>query len=365
MSERDCEAYLSRVLRADLLASSAYHVPPAAGVIKLDAMENPYDWPEPLLAAWRERLETPGVNRYPDPGAAELQRLLRRFYDIPDSAGLMLGNGSDELIQLLAIAAHAAGGSLLAPEPSFSMYRIIAASLGMPYVGVPLRTPDFSLDADAMLAAIERHSPTLVFLASPNNPTGNRFRDEAVLAVAEAAPGLVVVDEAYAPFADGQLMRLCSERPNVLVLRTLSKMGLAGLRLGSLIGPRPWIGQLDKLRLPYNINTLTQTAAGVALSRPDLYLEQVEQIRLERQRLYGRLRQRSDVQVWPSETNFLLLRIPGRGGDAAAGLRERGVLIKSLHGSEAALKDCLRVTVGREDENNRFLGALDDLLATS
>ena len=365
MTDKGCDAYLRRVLRPDLLSSAAYHVPPATGLIKLDAMENPYGWPPELLEEWRARMSVPTVNRYPDASASALKTLLHRFYGAPADAELLLGNGSDELIQLLAIAVHAAGGSVLAPEPSFSMYRIIAASLGMPYTGVRLRSPDFSLDVEAMLDAIRTHSPSLVFLASPNNPTGNRFPEDAVVAIARAAPGLVVLDEAYAPFADGDLMHLCSDLPNVVVLRTLSKMGLAGVRLGTLIGASAWIGQLDKLRLPYNINVLTQNAVSIALSRPDLYLDQVARIRVERERLREALTRREGVQVFPSETNFLLVRVPGRGNAAAAGLRERGVLVKNLHGSDEDLADCLRITVGLPEENGTLLAALDDYLATT
>jgi len=361
---RDTRDYLRRVLRPELLASSAYHVPAAEGLVKLDAMENPYPWPAALRDAWRERLASLDVNRYPDPAGAELKPLLAGFHGAPSNAELLLGNGSDELIQLLALAVHAAGGALMAPEPSFSMYRIIADSLGMPYHGVPLVAPDFALDVPAMLDSIERHAPALVFLASPNNPTGNRFADDAVRAVVRAAPGLVVIDEAYAPFADGNLMNLIEHHPNVVVLRTLSKMGLAGLRLGTLIGPAAWIGELDKLRLPYNINTLTQASAAVALARADLFIEQIERIRAERARLTERLRQLPGVEVWPSETNFLLLRVAGRGAVAAAELAARGVLVKNLHGAHPMLGDCLRITVGCPDEDERLLGALADMLAS-
>ena len=358
---RDCRPYLERVLRADLLAGSAYHVPPAAGLVKLDAMENPYGWPEALSGVLRERLAAVSLNRYPDPQAGELKTLLADFLALPAGAGLLLGNGSDELIQLLALAVHANGGGVLAPEPSFSMYRIIADSLGMPYTGVPLAAGDFSLQREAMLAAIAGHAPALVFLASPNNPTGNRFAEADVLAVVDAAPGLVLVDEAYAPFADGDLMRLVSERPNVLVLRTLSKMGLAGLRLGALAGPAAWIEQLEKLRLPYNINSLTQAAAAAALSDPAPWLEQVALITAERARLLERLREHAGLRAWPSETNFLLVAVPGAGAATAAHLLAGGVLVKNLHGSHPLLADCVRVTVGRPAENDRLLEVLSTL----
>jgi histidinol-phosphate aminotransferase len=170
---------------------------------------------------------------------------------------VLLGNGSDELIQMLILAVARPGAVVLAPEPTFVMYRLIAHWLGVRFVGVPLRADDFGLDRAAMLAAIAQYQPALVFLACPNNPTGNLFDRDDVLAILDAAPGAVVVDEAYAPFTAASFLEQVGSRPELLVMRTLSKAGLAGLRLGILAGPAAWIAQIDKVRLPYNINVLT------------------------------------------------------------------------------------------------------------
>ena len=359
----DCTPYLERVLGEDLRAMQAYHVPPADGLIKLDAMENPYPWPEALKRKLLDRVQMLVLNRYPDSAARSLKQVLAAYLGVPAGAELLLGNGSDELIQLLAMAVRGNGRGVLAPEPSFSMYRIIARMMQVPYTGVALEPADFSLDAERMLTAVREVSPALVFLASPNNPTGNRFAPAVVESIIAAAPGLVVVDEAYAPFADDNMMSRVAACPNLLILRTLSKMGMAGIRLGVLVGPSRWIEELDKLRLPYNVNALTQAAAEVAMQQPDLFAEQLVSIREERDRLFQRLVQMPGVQVWPSEANFLLVRLAGRGAAAAEALRQRGVLVKNLHGTAPLLSDCLRITVGRPEENQALLQALADYLA--
>ena len=182
---------------------------------------------------------------------------------VPDDMELLLGNGSDELIQILALAVNRPGAVLMSVEPSFVMFRMVATSTGIRYVGVPL-TPEFSLDAAASAAPpCANTSPALTFIAYPNNPTGNLFDADAIRAVIEASPGLVVVDEAYHAFAGRSFLPELARYPNLLVMRTLSKLGLAGLRLGMLIGRPEWLSELDKLRLPYNVNVLTQRIAAL------------------------------------------------------------------------------------------------------
>lgn len=352
------------LIRPAIRALSAYHVPPAQGYIKLDAMENPYGWPPELERAWLERLRGAPLNRYPDPQAAALKARLRTVMDIPEAAGLILGNGSDELIQLLALAVAAPGRALLAPEPGFVMYKMIAAFTGMDYVGVPLRADDYALDLPALLAALERHRPALVFLAYPNNPTGNLFDAAAMKAVIEAAPGLVVVDEAYTVFAGESCMGCLADYSHLLVMRTVSKMGLAGLRLGLLAGDPAWLEQLEKLRLPYNINVLTQLSAGFALEQVDLLNEQARRICADREDLYRELGRLAGLTVYPSRANFLLFRArAGQAGRVFQGLLERRILIKNLDaGGHPLLRDCLRVTVGTAEENQAFLEALTAVL---
>ncbi|MFP5504935.1 MAG: histidinol-phosphate transaminase [Gammaproteobacteria bacterium] len=359
---RDLTADIEHWVRDEIRALSAYHVPDPGECIKLDAMENPYRWPEELVAAWLERLRGVSLNRYPDPAARAVQAALRDAMQVPDAMAVLLGNGSDELIQMIVLTLAAPGRVILAPEPSFVMYKLIAQVAGLKYAGVPLKN-DFGLDMDAMLEAIDLHQPAVVFLAYPNNPTGNLFAAADVRRIAAAAPGLVVVDEAYAAFAADSFMPVLGEYPNLLVLRTVSKMGLAGLRLGLLAGPPEWLDEIDKTRLPYNINVLTQASAEFALEHRDVLDAQTARIRADRATLFAELSKLPGLTVYPSEANFLLFRTPaGRAAELFAGLRARGILIKNLSGAGGALADCLRVTVGTPDENAAFLAALRDLL---
>jgi len=350
---------LSRWIRPEIRALSAYHVQDADGSIKLDAMENPWTWPEALREEWVTVLRQTDVNRYPDPAARALTERLAETMGVPEGMRVLLGNGSDEIIQMLGMALAAPGRCVLSVDPGFVMYRMIATFCGMPYVGVPLRADDFALDLPALRQAMEAQQPAIVYLACPNNPTGNLFDEAAVREVIEAAPGLVVIDEAYAPFTDATFMDVLGEYDNLLVMRTVSKMGLAGLRLGFLVGPPAWLEEIDKVRLPYNINVLTQVSAEFALRHKAVFDEQTACIRTERARLAEALAVLPGVTVFRSEANFVLIRTPG--GQASAwfeGLKARGILIKSLHGAHPLLEDCLRITVGRPEENDAVIEAL-------
>lgn len=350
------------IIREDIRAMNGYRVPDATGMVKLDAMENPYPLPEALRPEILRLVERASYNRYPDSGAAALKARLREVMSVPPGTDLIVGNGSDELIQTLTLAAARPGAVVLGVEPSFVMFRLIAAFCGMRFVGVPLN-PDFTLDADRVLSAVAEHRPALVFLAYPNNPTGNLYDPEAVARVIDAAPGMVVVDEAYHAFARATFMPSLPEYPNLLVMRTLSKLGLAGLRLGVLCGPRAWLEHLDKVRLPYNVNVLTQLIAEKVLQHENVLAGQAALIVAERARLYEELCAIRHVQAYPSAANFILFRVPA--ADAVFhGLKDRGILVKNLHGGHPALAQCLRVTVGTPEENSRFLGALKETLQT-
>jgi histidinol-phosphate aminotransferase len=346
-----------QLVRPEILRLAAYHVPDARGMVKLDAMENPYRLPDELARELGEVLAGATINRYPDPRAEGLKTVLRQAFAIPEELEILLGNGSDELIQILALALARPGATLLSVEPSFVMYRLIAEFCGMRYVGVSLE-PDFALDEAAMLEAIAAHRPALIFLAYPNNPTGNAFDRAAIERIVRAAPGLVVVDEAYHAFAGG--LSFLGEVPrhdNLLVMRTVSKLGLAGLRLGYLVGSPDWIAEFDKVRLPYNVGVLTQQAARFALQNVAVLEHQAALIVAERARLAQALQQLAGIRVYDSVANFLLLRLSGAAG-VFEGLKRRGVLVKNLHGAHPLLADCLRVTVGTPEENGLFLDAL-------
>jgi histidinol-phosphate aminotransferase len=355
------DALIKRWVNARVRALSAYSVPDATGLIKLDAMENPYGWPAALRAEWLERMRHAQINRYPDPAARQLAEKLRRHLALDANVGLLLGNGSDELIQIIALALRDEGRTLLAPEPTFVMYRLVAEVLGQRFAGVPLKAADFSLDLPAMLAAIRTHSPAVIFLACPNNPTGNLFARHEIEAILKAAPGLVVIDEAYFPFARETWLHDILQHPNLVVLQTLSKMGLAGLRVGVLAGAPAWLDEFNKIRLPYNVNTLSQVSAAFILEHAELLEEQAAQIVRDREELTARLRVLPGLTVWDSRANFVLFRV-AHAGAVHESLKQRGVLTKCLDGAHPLLKDCLRVSVGTPDENGAFLGALQATL---
>ncbi|MDD4910918.1 MAG: histidinol-phosphate transaminase [Sideroxydans sp.] len=348
------------LIRPEVLALSAYHVPPSSGFIKLDAMENPYGLPAELRAELSQAMSEAAINRYPDASAFLLKEDIRRLTGLPDGMDVLLGNGSDEIIQILAMALAQQNAVLLSVEPSFVMYKMIATFCGMRYVGVPL-AEDFSLDLKATLVAIEREQPALVFLAYPNNPTGNLFDAEAVKQIIQASPGLVIVDEAYYAFASDSFIPLLSQFNNLLVMRTYSKLGMAGLRLGFLAGPTEWLSQFEKLRLPYNVGVLPQLVVRKLLQHHDVLLSQAAEIKLERTRLLGNLAHIEGIKTYPSEANFILLRVK-RATDIFEGLKQRHILIKNLSGGHPALNDCLRVTVGAAQENDSFIAALKDTI---
>jgi histidinol-phosphate aminotransferase len=360
---RDLHKRIEQLVRPEIRALKPYGVADPGDLIKLDAMENPYPWPPEIKAEWLDRLLDVDINRYPDATARKLRPRLRTAMDVPEGQALLLGNGSDEIIQMILLALAAPGARVMAPTPTFVMYAMTARFVGMEFVGVPLRADDFSLDADAMLDAIATHDPAVIFLAYPNNPTGNLFDEAAVIRVVEAARGLVVMDEAYHAFSSRSFMQRLGEYDNLVVMRTVSKLGLAGLRLGLLAGDEAWLTEFDKVRLPYNINSLSQASAEFALDHIGFLQQQTEAIVLERRRLHAALESIEGIEVWPSEANFILFRPRGVTADAVfEGLKQAGILIRNLSHADPLLNGCLRVTVGTPDENRSFLSALKALL---
>ncbi len=351
------------IIRADVRALAAYHVPDASGFVKLDAMENPFTLPPELQRELGERLGRVAINRYPGVGTAALAKEIARHVNLPEGCALTLGNGSDELIDMLSVACMKPGASVLAPLPGFVMYEMSAKLRGLAFVGVPL-TAQFELDADAMVAAIEQHRPALTYIAYPNNPTANLFDEAAidrVVAAVGAQQGLVVMDEAYQPFSSRTWMQKMAAHPHVLVLRTLSKFGLAGVRLGYLCGAAELIREIDKVRPPYNVGSLNAEAALFALEHADEYAQQAAVLRTERERLQTALRGMAGVTAFPSEANMILVRVPD-SARAFEGLKARGILVKHIAGLHPLLANCLRLTVGAPEENDRMLAALKESL---
>ncbi|MET3130370.1 histidinol-phosphate aminotransferase [Oxalobacteraceae bacterium GrIS 1.11] len=356
---------ISNTIRADVRAAGGYHVPDASGYIKLDAMENPYLLPAHLRGELGKRLADVVLNRYPVASYATLKAKICAHLGVPAGYDVMLGNGSDELISIIAMACARQDrrAVMLAPVPAFVMYARSAQFAGMDFVGVPLQA-DFTLDMDAMLAAIAAHKPAVVFLAYPNNPTGNLYDagDVARIIAALGEDGLAVVDEAYEPFAQQSFMGRLPEFDNLIVMRTVSKLGLAGIRLGYMSAAPALLEQFDKVRPPYNINVLTQAAAEFALEHIDVLNQQAALLRAARGELAAQLATLPGVEVFPSAANFLLIRVPD-SDDVYAKLCDRKVLVKNMGKMHAVLNNCMRITVSTPEENFLFFDAIKASLA--
>lgn len=351
---------LKNVIRPDILAQTAYHIadlPP--DFTKLDAMEVPYQFPTDLQKQLAQQLATAPINRYPNPATSGLHDALRQAFRIPKHCQIALGNGSDELIQFLTLLIAKPQAKMLILEPSFVMYRHNAALFGVECVSVPLNA-DFTLNLAATLAAIETHQPALIFLAYPNNPTGVPFRRKDVQTIIDAATGMVVIDEAYGAFSADSFLAQAGQPENLIVMRTLSKIGFAGLRLGYVAGHENLINELNKILPPYNMNWLSLTAAKFALQHHD-WIEQHIQILIgERTKMSSEIRQ-LNATVFDSQANFITVRV----ADADAvfeTLKAERILIKKLHGSHPLLAGCLRLTIGTPEENQRVLNVLKRIL---
>jgi histidinol-phosphate aminotransferase len=335
---------------------AAYHIDETSVRVKLDAMENPFLLPDSIGKEIGKAAQRALINRYPDPSAKKLKQAIARYWKM-DPARMLLGNGSDELIQAVILAF---GGPVVAPSPSFAMYEITALALSQKVVTVPL-TNEFGLDADAVIKAAKRSKAKVIFLACPNNPTGNRFSDAAVRKVLEKVDAAVVIDEAYVSFSGKTFLPFLKMHRNMIILRTLSKIGLAGLRIGVLTASKEIIGELNKIRLPYNINTLSQAAGLVALKHASTLNKQISLLISERRKLYNALLRTPGVTPFPTETNFILMWIERDATKVFQALKKRGILVKNLD-QPGPLKGCLRVTIGTPAENKEFLKTLKQIL---
>lgn len=335
-----------------------YKVDETCCPIKLDANENPYPLPEVLRDEVINALSEVSLNRYPDPYARELKGSISRGLCLPEDF-IMLGNGSDELIQAILIATSWGSPSVVIPSPTFSMYKITGLAVGHRVLEIPL-DDSFDIDPSAISDTCRKERAKVVFLSSPNNPTGNRYSDDKVLEVINESHALVVVDEAYGDFSGKSLIRHLNDHMNLIVLRTLSKIGMAGLRIGVMAANPEMIKELDKVRLPYNINSLSQAAASVILRNMSVIDRQIGSIVSERERLFNALKSMDGITPYPSEANFILFKV--KDADAVHnGLIGKGVLIKNLN-RPGRLENCMRATVGRPEENAAFLDAMAKFL---
>jgi histidinol-phosphate aminotransferase len=345
------------IIRRDVLAMTSYPVPDATGYVKLDAMENPFELPPALAAQLAKRLSGVALNRYPAPRPRALMDKLKRAMQVPASCDVLLGNGSDEIINMISVACAQPGAKVLAPVPGFVMYEASAQLANLEFVGVPLNA-DFTLDTGAMMAAIEEHRPAIVYLAYPNNPTGNLFDQHDIERIIAAANrSLVVIDEAYQPFAGHSWMPRAGDFDNVVVMRTVSKLGLAGVRLGYLAGRPAWLAEFDKVRAPFNVNVLTQATVEFLLDHVEVLDAQAAQLRAERAKLAHAVAGLPGAEVFPSAGNFLLVRVPDASATFETLLNAR-VLIKNVSKMHPLLANCVRLTVGSPEENTQLLAAM-------
>ncbi len=349
-------------LRVPLRSMSAYHVPPETFDVKLDANESPWPLTPELERVIALAVANQALHRYPDAGARALKAALAIHVGVPVSS-LVVGNGSDEIIAMLCAAFgnpdDRGPARVLFSSPGFVMYAISAVSYGLRPVEVPFG-PGFAADADALITAIEREKPSVVFLATPNNPTGTVWPRAAIERVLQTATdSVVVIDEAYLAYSGEPSCVDLALRPGnerCVVMQTLSKIGLAGLRVGYLVGQPEMVRELEKVRPPYNLDTLAQAAATAVLQHgADTLAKHAESVRGERARLAEALAARSDFVVYESGANFVLVRVPSATA-LSAHLRERGIAVRAF--DRGPLADCVRITVGTPAENDRLLAAL-------
>lgn len=340
---------VKRLIKPSIRTLNAYNAKEIPCKIKLDANESPYGFEEPIAS-----LRDIKTNRYPDPEARELRKVIARKWGIP-SENILHGNGSDEIIHYIVTTF---GGPVLYPVPTFAMYGIISKALGEKTLEIPL-TEEFDIDITRTFQAINKEKPRLIFLSSPNNPTGNCFSSEAALRIIEESEAIVVVDEAYQPFSSKKgFLPILEDYKNLLIMRTLSKIGLAALRVGFLIGDSEIITEINKVRLPFNVNSYSQAIAVRIMKEKGLIDRTIRSIVSERDKLFSAMSEIRAVEPYPSEANFILFKVQAPEKVYKA-LLKRGILIRNM---DDQIKGCLRVTVGTEKENSIFLDNLREIL---
>lgn len=340
---------IKKLIKPEIRALKAYEAKEIPCLVKLDANESPYGFERQITS-----LKDIKTNRYPNPEARELRKVVARRWGI-SSDNILHGNGSDELIYYIITTF---GGPVLYPVPTFSMYGIISKALGERIIEIPL-TREFDIDIDRTLKEIRKKRPRLIFISSPNNPTGNCFSSEAILRIIEDSGGIVVVDEAYQPFSSRKgILPFIKDYKNLLIMRTLSKIGLAALRVGFLIGDPEILAEINKVRLPFNVNSYSQAIAVRILNEKGLIDRAIKDITSEREGLFSALSGIKGVKPYPSEANFILFKVD-HPEKVYRALLKRGILIRNI---DSQMRGCLRVTVGTKRENSLFLDNLKEIM---
>ncbi len=347
--------------REDINILEEYKVMSSKNMVKLDAMENPFDLELNIKLSNSPVSAIINLNRYPDAACETIRSKLLKKYEINDKYDMIIGNGSDELIQLICLTFLKSENIILSPTPSFSMYQKISQVLGLRFEEVPL-FEDFSLDINLMLKKIEELNPAVIFLAFPNNPTGNLWSKEDINLIIKKTNGVVVIDEAYGAFSGETFIKDIGKYNNLIIIKTFSKIGLAGIRLGYLFGDKYLIKQINKIRLPFNINSISQKISEISMENNVFLDKQCEQIVELRFSLINQMMKFDKIKVFDSRTNFILFKIlKGSADDVFSRLLENNILIKNMSNTPR-LKNCLRVTVGTKKENDIFIKSLKNLI---
>jgi histidinol-phosphate aminotransferase len=350
---------IDSLIREDIRGLKGYHVEDIPCRVKLDANENPYPIPDDLWKMVIEKIEKTPINRYPDPDATELRGIIAEEIGIVPEE-IIIGNGSDELIQMIITTFCGLEEKIFYPVPSFSMYKIIAMTLGRDTVEVML-DDRWDLPLEEIKDRIMDGDIKIIFIGYPNNPTGNCFSRERILRIIEGFEGIVVLDEAYFDFSKKSFLSYLKEFNNLIILRSLSKIGMAGLRVGFLVADKVLIETIAKVKLPYNSNVLSQVVSRAILKHREFIDTQVDSIISERERLLRILSAMDGVKPCSSDANFILFKTHEEASIIYSRLIEKGVLIRNMD-DNGRLKNYLRVTVGRSEENDAFLGGLKDSL---
>ncbi len=346
---------LMELVRDKIKTLETYQVENQNEGIKLHANENPYPPPPKLLNKIFQQMDDLELNRYPDSDCSELKKVIANRTGASVEQ-IIIGNGSDELIQHLMQILCNEGETVAFPDPTFAMYSITAQCLGLNPASFPLND-NWDFDASSVLKILGKHQAKIVFISYPNNPTGNCFSEREIQQVIEQFKGIVVLDEAYYDFSEKTFLEQMEKHNNLVILRSLSKIGLAGLRVGYGIFPIILAEQVNKVRSPYNSNSISQWFASEVLSDFALVQNQIDSILEERARLMDELSKLSAVVAYPSNSNFILFQVAKDGEKVFNNLKANGTLLRNM-GSHPRLKNCLRVTVGTKQENDQFLNQL-------
>jgi histidinol-phosphate aminotransferase len=351
-----------KYLREDINNFKEYFIDNPENMIKLDAMEYPVDKSlRDVIKSLNINEKEILLNRYPESHSQELEKIILDYFGLNSNFGVNFGNGSDELIQNICLAFSKKGNNVMVPSPSFSMYEKIISTVNLKYIPEYLNE-DFDIKIDQMIKNISKYKPAIIFLACPNNPTSNLWDKDKIIQIIESSESIVVIDEAYVDFCESSYIDLIEKYENLVILRTFSKIGFAGLRLGFMISNKEISSIINKIRLPFNINTISLKIIINIFENFSIIKKNCQNIINLREKLYSDLSELRNIKVLKSSTNFLIFKTLNKSSDEIYKLlKDSNILIKNLN-NNSNLKNFLRVTVGTEEENNSFVSTLSKYL---